>query len=64
VAVKPTASIAKKQKAATVEGALTDIEVKGRHDPCLCPRMVPVVEAMAALVILAVAGVYAVLSVT
>ena len=27
----------------------TDIEVKGRHDPCICPRVVPVVEAMIAL---------------
>jgi chorismate synthase len=30
---------------------MTSIEIKGRHDPCLCPRIVPVIEAMAALVV-------------
>lgn len=52
VAVKPTSSIAKKQQAVTKDMTLSQIEIKGRHDPCLCPRMVPVVEAMAALAIL------------
>ncbi|MBF0121784.1 MAG: chorismate synthase [Candidatus Omnitrophica bacterium] len=51
LAVKPTSSIAKKQNAVAKDGNLTSIEIKGRHDPCLCPRIVPVVEAMTALVI-------------
>lgn len=51
LAVKPTSSIAAPQKAATNAMSLTDIEIKGRHDPCLVPRIVPVVEAMAALVV-------------
>ncbi|MBF0593949.1 MAG: chorismate synthase [Candidatus Omnitrophica bacterium] len=51
LAVKPTSSIAARQQAATKDMALSDIEIKGRHDPCLTPRIVPVVEAMTALVI-------------
>ncbi|NTV29317.1 MAG: chorismate synthase [Candidatus Omnitrophica bacterium] len=51
MAVKPTSSISIKQTAATIEGHLSEIEIQGRHDPCLCPRIVPVVEAMAALVL-------------
>ena len=51
LAIKPTSSIAKKQNAAAKDGSLTSIEIKGRHDPCLCPRIVPVVEAMTALVL-------------
>jgi chorismate synthase len=51
LAVKPPSSIAKKQMAATKDLAMTSIEIQGRHDPCLCPRIVPVVEAMSALVI-------------
>lgn len=46
VAVKPTSSIGKNQKTVTQEGAPQAIEISGRHDPCLCPRIVPVVEAM------------------
>ena len=52
LAVKPTASISKKQKTVnikTMEAA--EIEVVGRHDPCIVPRAVPVVEAMMALVL-------------
>lgn len=49
VAVKPPSSIAQKQQTVTVNGKDTDVEVKGRHDPCICPRVVPVVEAMIAL---------------
>jgi chorismate synthase len=52
VAVKPTSSIAQKQQAVSKDMTISEIEIKGRHDPCLCPRMVPVVEAMAALVIM------------
>jgi len=49
---KPTASIGKKQKTVdvnTLSGA--EIQVEGRHDPCIVPRAVPVVEAMAKLVL-------------
>ncbi|MCF6285534.1 MAG: chorismate synthase [Candidatus Hydrogenedentes bacterium] len=52
VAVKPTASIAQKQKTWDEHDKNVEIEVLGRHDPCIVPRAVPVVEAMAALVIL------------
>ncbi len=49
VAVKPASSIAQKQQTVSKDGKAATIEVKGRHDPCLCPRIVPVVEAMIAL---------------
>ena len=49
VALKPPSSIAKFQKTVTTDFKETDVQVKGRHDPCLCPRVVPVVEAMIAL---------------
>lgn len=52
VAVKPTASIAKAQTTTDEHGNNVEIEVLGRHDPCIVPRAVPVIEAMAALVIL------------
>ncbi|MCK5214471.1 MAG: chorismate synthase [Candidatus Omnitrophica bacterium] len=52
IAVKPPSSIAKEQKTFDIEGNPQTIQVKGRHDPCICPRVVPVVEAMLALVIL------------
>jgi chorismate synthase len=51
VAVKPTSSITKKQHTEDVKGKQTTIQVFGRHDPCICPRVVPVVEAMVALVL-------------
>ena len=47
--VKPTSSIAQSQQTVSTEMKGTVIEIKGRHDPCLCPRIVPVVEAMIAL---------------
>lgn len=50
-AMKPTSSISKKQHTIDKEGNATEIEVLGRHDPCLVPRAVPVVEAMTALVL-------------
>ena len=40
------------QKTVTKDGDETEISVKGRHDPCICPRVVPVVESMAAIVVL------------
>ena len=51
VAVKPTPSIARKQQRIDTNRNPVDVEIKGRHDPCLGPRMVPVIEAMAALVL-------------
>jgi chorismate synthase len=51
VAVKPTSSIAKPQETVTVDNKKVTLEIKGRHDPCLCPRIVPVVEAMLAITI-------------
>lgn len=51
LAVKPTPSIFKPQECLTPEGTTVTVSVKGRHDPCLCPRIVPVVEAMNALVL-------------
>ena len=50
VAVKPTSSISKPQKSIDIEGKPVDFTIDGRHDPCLLPRMVPVVEAMTACV--------------
>jgi chorismate synthase len=51
VAIKPTSSIPRSQKTVTRDGVETDILVKGRHDPCLLPRFVPMGEAMVALVL-------------
>ncbi len=51
VVIKPTSSIAAQQKTRDTQGQEVTIQTKGRHDPCLCPRAVPVVEAMAALVL-------------
>ncbi len=51
VAFKPVATIMKDQDSIDKEGNKTTIEGKGRHDPCVVPRAVPIVEAMAALVI-------------
>ena len=49
VAVKPTSSIAQQQRTVNQDREEVEIQIKGRHDPCLCPRIVPVVEAMIAL---------------
>jgi chorismate synthase len=51
VAVKPTSSIARAQKTVDLEGNERVIRTEGRHDACICPRIVPVVEAMACLVL-------------
>ncbi|MDD3886264.1 MAG: chorismate synthase, partial [Victivallaceae bacterium] len=51
VAFKPTPSIAAPQKTVDVDGEAVELEIKGRHDPCVVPRAVPVVEAMTALVL-------------
>jgi chorismate synthase len=49
IAIKPTASIATIQQTIDRKGNESEIRVEGRHDPCICPRAVPVVEAMAAI---------------
>jgi chorismate synthase len=50
VAFKPTSTIAREQKTVTASGEETTLAARGRHDPCVLPRAVPIVEAMAALV--------------
>ncbi|MDY7024002.1 MAG: chorismate synthase, partial [Cyanobacteriota bacterium] len=51
VAFKPTATIRKEQRTVTREGEETILAAKGRHDPCVLPRAVPMVEAMIALIL-------------
>lgn len=51
VAVKPTPSILKPQKSANVHGENVDLEIKGRHDPIIVPRVIPVLESMTAIVL-------------
>ena len=51
VAFKPVATIMKKQKTIDYENNVVEMKGKGRHDPCVVPRAVPIVEAMAALVL-------------
>lgn len=51
VAVKPTSSIAKPQTTMDLDGKTRDIETHGRHDPCIVPRIIPVIENMIALVL-------------
>ncbi len=51
VAFKPTATIAREQKTVSASREQTKIAARGRHDPCVLPRAVPMVEAMAALVL-------------
>ncbi|WP_414661326.1 chorismate synthase [Horticoccus sp. 23ND18S-11] len=51
VAFKPTATILQPQQTVDVHGAATELIGRGRHDPCVVPRAVPIVEAMTALVL-------------
>ncbi|HEV2966015.1 MAG TPA: chorismate synthase [Chthoniobacterales bacterium] len=51
VAFKPTATIAREQRTVTISREQTKLAARGRHDPCVLPRAVPMVEAMAALVL-------------
>jgi len=51
VAFKPVSTIMKDQQSLTASGEAVTMEGKGRHDPCVVPRAVPIVEAMAALVL-------------
>ena len=50
VAFKPVATIMQKQETINSDGELVEMVGKGRHDPCVVPRAVPIVEAMAAMV--------------
>jgi chorismate synthase len=50
-AVKPTSSLPLEQETVTQKGESTTIRTKGRHDPCLLPRFVPMAEAMVAIVL-------------
>ena len=52
VAFKPPATIGQAQQTATFNGEHGTLEAKGRHDPCVVPRAVPIVEAMSALVLM------------
>ena len=51
VAFKPVATIMQTQETIDKEGNLVEMQGKGRHDPCVVPRAVPIVEAMAAMVL-------------
>lgn len=51
VAFKPTATLLRKQRTVDKDGTQTELIGRGRHDPCVVPRAVPIVESMAALVI-------------
>jgi chorismate synthase len=48
-AVKPTSSLPREQRTVTRTGEATTIATKGRHDPCLLPRFIPMAEAMVAI---------------
>ena len=50
-AFKPTATLLMPQETVDIEGKPTTLQARGRHDPCVLPRAVPVVEAMMALVL-------------
>ena len=52
VAFKPVATLLREQQTVTTEGESTTLKARGRHDPCVLPRAVPIVEAMAAITIL------------
>jgi chorismate synthase len=51
VAFKPVATIMSSQQTINSENEITEITGKGRHDPCVVPRAVPIIEAMTALVL-------------
>ena len=52
VAFKPVATLLREQQTVDINGQPTTLKARGRHDPCVLPRAVPIVEAMAAMVIL------------
>jgi len=51
VAFKPTATISRSQQTVTIKGEEGDLAARGRHDPCVLPRAVPMVEAMSLMVL-------------
>jgi chorismate synthase len=51
VAFKPPATIGRAQQTVAFDGTSVTLEASGRHDPCVVPRAVPIVESMAALVL-------------
>ena len=51
IAFKPTATLLRAQRTVTVTGENTELSARGRHDPCVLPRAIPIIEAMAALVV-------------
>ncbi|MCH2613923.1 MAG: chorismate synthase, partial [Opitutales bacterium] len=51
VAFKPTATLLQSQPTVATGGKATELQARGRHDPCVLPRAVPIVEAMANLVV-------------
>ena len=51
IAFKPTATIMQEQETVSNAGADTVLKGRGRHDPCVLPRAIPMVEAMTALVL-------------
>ena len=51
VAFKPVATLIQKYETINRAGEIVEMQGKGRHDPCVVPRAVPIVEAMAALVL-------------
>ena len=52
VAFKPVATLLRPQQTVGIDGKTTTLTARGRHDPCVLPRAVPVVEAMAAMTVL------------
>ena len=52
VAIKPVSTISKQQSTCDYEGNLTTLKATGRHDPCVLPRATPIIESMAALVLM------------
>src|SRR5690554_5347157 len=52
VAFNPVSTILKEQKTVDIHGKETRVTARGRHDPCVLPRAVPIVEAMAAITLM------------
>lgn len=52
VGFKPPATISQEQETARYDGTKGTLATRGRHDPCVLPRAVPIVETMAAIVIM------------
>ena len=52
VAFKPVATLLREQNTVTTKGVEVQLKAHGRHDPCVLPRAVPIVEAMAAMTVL------------